>query len=107
MPRTLEGGDDDGSISHPKVEHDVVVESPRTTLQRYGIPYQPYNFKGDEDDSVVSASEVSGVSGGVSDHSSVGDSGVYSETSDRTREKKGFSEFLSKEVLLRILLFNI
>jgi len=96
LPRTLEGVDDDGSISHPKVEHDVVVESPRTTLQRYGIPYQPYNFKGDEDDSVVSASEVSGVSGGVSDHSSVGDSGVYSETSDRTREKKGFSEFLSK-----------
>ena len=84
-----------------------MVESPRTTLQRYGIPYQPYNFKGDEDDSVVSASEVSGVSGGVSDHSSVGDSGVYSETSDRTREKKGFSEFLSKEALLRILLFNI
>ena len=52
---------------------------------------------------MVSASEVSGVSGGVSDHSSVGDSGVYSETSDRTREKKGFSEFLSKEVLSRIL----
>ena len=95
LPRTLEGVADNGTISHPQVEHDVVVESPRTTLQRYGIAYEPYNFKGE--DCVSTVSEISGVSGGVSDLSSLGDSGVFSEASDRTKAgKKGLGELFSK-----------
>ena len=34
LPRTLEGGS--------KVEQEVELESPRTTLQRYGLQYQPW-----------------------------------------------------------------
>ena len=58
LPRTLEGVDDNGTISHPVVEHDVVVESPRTTIQRYGLQYQ--DWRGDLD-CVSSVSEDSGV----------------------------------------------
>ena len=97
LPRTLEGVAEDGSIARPRLEHDCAVESPRTTLQRYGLAYQPYNFqqqRGPAEDAVSEVSEA-GVSG-VSDLSSLGDSGVFSEASDRTRLKKGFGEMLSK-----------
>ena len=97
LPRTLEGVAEDGSIARPRLEHDCAVESPRTTLQRYGLAYQPYNFqqqRGPAEDAVSEVSEA-GVSG-VSDLSSLGDSGVFSEASDRSRLKKGFGEMLSK-----------
>ena len=96
LPRTLEGVDEDGSIKRPIVEHDVVVESPRTTLQRYGIPYQPYEFRPDAE-AASTVSEISG--GGVSDRgsdlSSLGDSGVFSEASGG-RGRRGIGELLYK-----------
>ena len=96
LPRTLEGVDEDGSIARQVVEHDVVVESPRTTLQRYGIPYQPYDFRPDaeaEAGSTVSEISGAGVSDRASDLSSLGDSGVYSEASGGRR---GIGELLYK-----------
>lgn len=98
LPRTLEGVEEDGSIARPVVEHDVVVESPRTTLQRYGIPYQPYEFRPDaeaEAGSTVSEISGGGVSDRASDISSLGDSGVYSETSGG-RGRRGIGELLYK-----------
>ena len=65
LPRTLEGVDENGTISHPVVEHDVVVESPRTTIQRYGLQYQHWRDHRDcgssvsEDSGVFSASQLS------------------------------------------------
>ena len=101
LPRTLESVDDDGSITGTRLEHDHVLESPRTTLQRYGIAYEPYNFKGED---VTSISEVSGVSGGVSDHSSShADSGVFSEASDKTRAvRRGLGELFSKAASFKL-----
>ena len=100
LPRTLESVDDAGSITGTKVEHDVMVESPRTTLQRYGIAYEPYNFRPGGEDTV---SSVSGVSGGVSDLSSHGDSGVFSEVSDKSKAvRKGLGELFSKATSFRL-----
>ena len=98
LPRTLEGVDEDGSIARPLVEHDVVVESPRTTLQRCGIPYQPYNFRPEaEAESTVSGISGGGLSDRLSDISSLGDSGVYSETAETAGSgRRGFGELLYK-----------
>ena len=67
LPRTLEGVDDNGTISHPVVEHDVVVESPRSAIQRCGLQYQHWRPGPVTDpDCVSSVSEA--------------DSGVFSES---------------------------
>jgi len=98
LPRTLEVVDEHGSITHPMVEHDVVVESPRSTLLRFGLPYKPYNFDGESSNS--SMSEISG----MTDHSatyqsehSQEDSGIFSDSSAKIKQtKKGLSDFFSK-----------
>jgi len=99
LPRTLEVVDEHGSITHPMVEHDVVVESPRSTLLRYGLPYKPYNFDGESSNSSIS--EVSGMTDHsatfASDHSSHEDSGIFSDSSSRIKQtKKGLTDFFSK-----------
>jgi len=94
LPRTLEVVDENGSITHPIVEHDVVVESPRSTLLRYGLPYKPYKFDGESSHS--SMSEISG----MTDHSATSsheDSGIFSESSSKIKQtKKGLTDFFSK-----------
>jgi len=99
LPRTLEVVDEHGSISHPMVEHDVVVESPRSTLLRYGLPYKPYNFDGE--DSTSSISEISGMTDHsanfASEHSSHEDSGIFSDSSAKIKQtRKGLTDFFSK-----------
>ena len=69
LPRTLEGVDDNGTISHPVVEHDVVVESPRTAIQRCGLQYQDWRHPGPNTDPDCDSSV-----------SEAGDSGVFSES---------------------------
>ena len=105
LPRTLEGLDDNGTIAHAKVEHDIVNESPRTTMQRYGIQYQPYNFHHDDQVSCVSPSDVSAVTR-LSDQSSLGDSGVFSESSDKVSVKRGLGDFLSKGLAANLKLLS-
>jgi len=99
LPRTLEVVDEHGSITHPIVEHDVVVESPRSTLMRYGLPYKPYNFDGDSTNSSVS--EISGMTDHsatyASEHSSHEDSGIFSDSSSKIKKTgKGLTDFFSK-----------
>jgi len=99
LPRTLEVVDEHGSITHPSVEHDVVVESPRSTLLRYGLPYKPYNFDGESSNSSVS--EISGMTDHsatfASEHSSHEDSGIFSESSNKIKQtRKGLTDFFSK-----------
>ena len=63
LPRTLEVLDDNGRICQPQVEHDVVVESPRSAIQRCGLQYQHWRGPepGPDLDCVSSVSEDSGV----------------------------------------------
>jgi len=104
LPRTLEVVDENGSILEQHVEHDVEVESPRTTLQRYGLAYKPYNFDGEDVDSYA-GSDLSDLTDYSERHfncdtSSHGDSGIFSEcnsgTSNIKQTKKGITDFLSK-----------
>lgn len=99
LPRTLEVVDELGAIS-PAVPSSQ-VESPRSTLLRYGIPYKAYNFQKDstsqEDDSF---SGISGLTDYSETRDSLGDtrdSGIFSEASSVSlkQTKKGFTEFLS------------
>ena len=97
LPRTLEGGS--------KVEQEVEVESPRTTLQRYGLQYQPWRGQAPGLDLDCSSS-VSEVSAGLSE-----DSGVYSQsrsqTSDRSSQsKKGLGEIISKGLAANLRLLS-
>jgi len=100
LPRTLEVVDEHGSITHPIVEHDVMVESPRSTLLRYGLPYKPYNFDGESSNSSIS--EISGMTDhsatwAASDQSSLEDSGIFSDSSAKIKQtRKGLSDFFSK-----------
>eukprot|EP00092_Neocalanus_flemingeri_P001796 GFUD01001914.1.p1 GENE.GFUD01001914.1~~GFUD01001914.1.p1 ORF type:complete len:652 (-),score=231.78 GFUD01001914.1:342-2297(-) len=99
LPRTLEVVDEHGSITHPMVEHDVVVESPRSTLLRYGLPYKPYNFDGESSNS--SMSEMSGMTDHsatfASENSSHEDSGIFSDSSAKIKQtRKGLTDFFSK-----------
>jgi len=98
LPRTLENVDEHGSITHPIVDHDVMVESPRSTLLRYGLPYKPYNF--DRESINSSVSEISGLtdhSGTFASEVSNEDSGIFSEGSSKIKQtKKGLSDFFSK-----------
>lgn len=97
LPRTLEVVDELGAIS-PAVPSSQEVESPRSTLLRYGIPYKPYNFHRDstsqEEDSI---SGISGLTDFSETRESAGDSGIGSETSSLSlkQTKKGLSDFLS------------
>jgi len=101
LPRTLEVVDENGSILELQPVENL-VESPRTTLQRYGLPYKPYNFDGES----IDGSEGSGISGLTdysernfpSENSSHGDSGIFSETSGSIskQSKRGITELLSK-----------
>lgn len=101
LPRTLEIVDEHGAILESKVES--LVESPRTTLQRYGLSYKPYDFDGES----INSSGVSGISGLTdyseknfhSENSSHGDSGIFTESDSGTlmkQTRKGITEFLSK-----------
>jgi len=99
LPRTLEVVDEHGSITLPIVEHDVVVESPRSTMLRYGLPYKPYNFDGESSNSSIS--EISGMTDHsatfASEHSSHEDSGIFSESSSKIKQtRKGLTDFFSK-----------
>jgi len=97
LPRTLEVVDELGAIS-PAVPPSQEVESPRSTLLRYGIPYKPYNFHRDstsqEEDSI---SGISGLTDFSETRESAGDSGIGSETSSVSlkQTKKGLSDLLS------------
>jgi len=99
LPRTLEVVNEDGSISHyPHPE----IESPRSTLQRFGvvqIPIQQYN----QDDNGSSISSLSSRTGfsyvDNSETSSQGDSGIQSQTGSMCsskQPKKGLTELFSK-----------
>ena len=95
LPRTLEGGS--------KVEHDIVLESPRTTLQRCGLQYQPWRTHPPGLD-LDCASSVSEVSAGLSE-----DSGVFSQsqTSDRSGQaRRGLGEIISKGLAANLRLLS-
>merc|ERR1719150_1586640 len=96
LPRTLEVVDELGAISpHPP---STQVESPRSTLLRYGIPYKPYDFtKDQEHQEEDSLSGVSGLTDFSETRDSLGDSGIFSGTTASVKQntKKGLSEFFS------------
>merc|ERR550532_3763250 len=96
LPRPLEVVDELGAISpHPP---STQVESPRSTLLRYGLPYKPYDFtKDQEHQEEDSLSGVSGLTDFSETRDSLGDSGIFSGTSGSVKQntKKGLSEFLS------------
>jgi len=96
LPRTLEVVDELGAIT-PALPTSQ-VESPRSTLLRYGLSYKPYNFSKDsacqENDSM---SGISGLTDFSETRDSLGDSGIYSESSSVSlkQTKKGLSDFFS------------
>jgi len=96
LPRTLEVVDELGAISpHPP---STQVESPRSTLLRYGLSYKPYDFtKDQEHQEEDSLSGVSGLTDFSETRDSLGDSGIFSGSSGSVKQntKKGLSEFLS------------
>ena len=91
LPRTLEGGS--------KVEHDVVVESPRTTLQRYGLQYQPWS-KAQEPGLDLDCSSSFSEDSGVFSHS-------QSEDSARSgQSRRGLGEMISKGLVANLRLLS-
>jgi len=100
LPRTLEVINDDGSISHyPQPQ----VESPRTTLQRFGMVQVPVHPTQDDLSSISSISNRTGFSeiDQYNDSMSQGDSGVHSQTASTASTKpvkKGITELISKGI---------
>ena len=80
LPRTLEGVDEAGRVTVTAVEHDVVVESPRSTLQRCGLPYRPLAL-----DRQLQLSESSTDLSGLTEAAGLEtDSGLGSSTTSKT-----------------------
>jgi len=91
LPRSLEGGS--------KVEHDVVLESPRTTLERYGLQYQPWS-KGAQPGLDLDCSSSFSEDSGVFSQS-------QSEASVRSGQaRRGLGEMISKGLAANLRLLS-
>ncbi|XP_023337041.1 TBC1 domain family member 12 [Eurytemora carolleeae] len=112
LPRTLEVVNEDGSISHYPLPE---VESPRSTLHRYGMVQVPVRADRDDTCSLSSLSSITGFSSVSnieqrSEASSQADSGIQSQigssTSSSKPEKKGLTEIISKGISANWRIFS-